>query len=206
MQRMWFVRGTMRVVWNTSRDVNKTAVARQHKMPPHVRASIQHARGLHEVTLVKCSYKWWLLPKTIFFEKGDVVVNLTKQTGLHSCVMQEILRLSNIVFLSVQATFFLKWWAVCLASVYSFLNAFVSMLYSLPELNSFPRNRLVCVASQGSIDEGCSYVKVTEFVTRIKNLCTPDHVYLCNGSKEEYDHLMDLLVKQGSRYKFFWLT
>lgn len=40
--------------------------------------------------------------------------------------------------------------------------------------------------------------KVSAFVETITHLCVPDHVYLCDGSQEEFNKLMDLLVKAGT--------
>ena len=35
---------------------------------------------------------------------------------------------------------------------------------------------------------------LSQWVREIETLCTPDSVYWCNGSKEEYDRLMKLMV------------
>lgn len=38
--------------------------------------------------------------------------------------------------------------------------------------------------------------KLISWIKDRANLCQPDSLYLCDGSKEEYDRLMDILVKQ----------
>jgi phosphoenolpyruvate carboxykinase (GTP) len=38
---------------------------------------------------------------------------------------------------------------------------------------------------------------VREYVLKNINLCKPDNVYLCNGSEEENQHLVDQMVNNG---------
>ncbi|HPD56737.1 MAG TPA: phosphoenolpyruvate carboxykinase (GTP) [Smithellaceae bacterium] len=40
--------------------------------------------------------------------------------------------------------------------------------------------------------------KLKEWVKEIEEMCQPDGVYWCDGSKDEYDRLMALMVKSGS--------
>ncbi len=39
--------------------------------------------------------------------------------------------------------------------------------------------------------------KLNSWVQEVAELCKPDHIVWCNGSKEEYDRMMSLLQKQG---------
>ena len=43
--------------------------------------------------------------------------------------------------------------------------------------------------------------KLVEWVEKMAQLCQPDAVYWCDGSKEEYDRLCDLLVQKGTFIK-----
>lgn len=43
--------------------------------------------------------------------------------------------------------------------------------------------------------------KLLAWVEEIKTLCTPDNVEWCDGSKEEYDRLMNLMVEEGLAIK-----
>ena len=38
--------------------------------------------------------------------------------------------------------------------------------------------------------------QLNAWVSEVEALCTPDNVYLCDGSKEEYDRLADKLVSK----------
>ena len=40
--------------------------------------------------------------------------------------------------------------------------------------------------------------KLKNWIKEVSELCQPDEIYICNGSKEEYDRLMDMMVKAGS--------
>jgi len=40
--------------------------------------------------------------------------------------------------------------------------------------------------------------KLKNWIQEVSDLCQPDEIYICNGSKEEYDRLMDKMVKAGS--------
>ncbi len=39
--------------------------------------------------------------------------------------------------------------------------------------------------------------KVNSWVREVASLCQPDEIYWCNGSQEEYDHLMGKMVASG---------
>ena len=39
---------------------------------------------------------------------------------------------------------------------------------------------------------------LSDWVKQIKNLCKPDQVYWCDGSKDEYSRICDLLVQKGT--------
>jgi len=45
--------------------------------------------------------------------------------------------------------------------------------------------------------ENIKHAKVKAWVEEIEKLCTPDAVYVCDGSKEEYDTLMQKMVDSG---------
>ncbi len=49
----------------------------------------------------------------------------------------------------------------------------------------------------GNIENRELKALVSAFVETITHLCVPDHVYLCDGSQEEFNKLMELLVKAG---------
>ncbi len=40
--------------------------------------------------------------------------------------------------------------------------------------------------------------KLTRWIKEVAEMCQPDGIYWCNGSKEEYDHMMEKLFKSGS--------
>src|SRR4030042_373264 len=40
--------------------------------------------------------------------------------------------------------------------------------------------------------------KLNNWVREVANLCQPDEIYWCDGSQEEYDHLMGKMVASGS--------
>jgi phosphoenolpyruvate carboxykinase (GTP) len=40
--------------------------------------------------------------------------------------------------------------------------------------------------------------KLNRWIKEVAELCQPDALYWCNGSKEEYDHMMEKLLKSGS--------
>ena len=39
--------------------------------------------------------------------------------------------------------------------------------------------------------------KLITWVEEMKDLCMPDSVHICDGSQEENDYLVDLLIKQN---------
>ncbi|MCL4492344.1 MAG: phosphoenolpyruvate carboxykinase, partial [Nitrospirae bacterium] len=39
--------------------------------------------------------------------------------------------------------------------------------------------------------------KLNRWIKEVAELCQPDSIYLCNGSKEEYDQMIDKLLKSG---------
>ena len=43
--------------------------------------------------------------------------------------------------------------------------------------------------------------KLNDWIEEVKNMCQPDNVVLCDGSKEEYDRLMALMVESGMAIK-----
>lgn len=40
--------------------------------------------------------------------------------------------------------------------------------------------------------------KISRWVKEVAELCRPNNVYICNGSKEEYNQIMEMLIKNGS--------
>ena len=40
--------------------------------------------------------------------------------------------------------------------------------------------------------------KLNQFIETVKELCTPDDVYLCDGSPEEYQKMLDIMVEGGT--------
>jgi phosphoenolpyruvate carboxykinase (GTP) len=40
--------------------------------------------------------------------------------------------------------------------------------------------------------------KLNQWIKEVSDLCQPDDIYICNGSKEEYDSMMELMIKSGS--------
>jgi phosphoenolpyruvate carboxykinase (GTP) len=44
-------------------------------------------------------------------------------------------------------------------------------------------------------------MKLANWVAEVETMCTPDHVVWCDGSKEEYDRLMDEMVASGMAIK-----
>jgi phosphoenolpyruvate carboxykinase (GTP) len=40
--------------------------------------------------------------------------------------------------------------------------------------------------------------KLNQWIKEVSDLCQPDDIYICNGSKEEYDSMMELMVRSGS--------
>lgn len=44
----------------------------------------------------------------------------------------------------------------------------------------------------------CQHQTVLDWVTRVKELCQPEHVYWCDGSQEEYDRLCNQMVEAGT--------
>ncbi len=40
--------------------------------------------------------------------------------------------------------------------------------------------------------------KLNQFIETVKELCTPDDVYLCDGSTEEYQKMLDIMVEGGT--------
>jgi len=40
--------------------------------------------------------------------------------------------------------------------------------------------------------------KLNQWIREVSDLCQPDDIYICNGSKEEYDSMMEVMVKSGS--------
>ena len=43
--------------------------------------------------------------------------------------------------------------------------------------------------------------KLLDWVAEVEAMCKPDQVYWCDGSKEEYDRLMDQMVATGMAIK-----
>ena len=39
--------------------------------------------------------------------------------------------------------------------------------------------------------------KLSKWIREVAELCTPDDIYVCNGSREEYDHMIEKLIKAG---------
>ena len=39
--------------------------------------------------------------------------------------------------------------------------------------------------------------RLNEWIEDLKTLCEPDHVVICDGSKDEYDRMMQSLVEAG---------
>ncbi len=46
-----------------------------------------------------------------------------------------------------------------------------------------------------------THKKLLDWVAEVEAMCQPDSVYWCDGSKEEYDRLMDEMVKKGTATK-----
>ena len=44
----------------------------------------------------------------------------------------------------------------------------------------------------------CTHEGLKSWVAEMAAMCTPDQIYWCDGSKKEYDHMMDLMVQSGS--------
>ncbi|MBL7031760.1 MAG: phosphoenolpyruvate carboxykinase (GTP) [Nitrospira sp.] len=40
--------------------------------------------------------------------------------------------------------------------------------------------------------------KLNQWIREVSDLCQPDDIYICNGSKEEYDSMMEKMIKSGS--------
>ena len=40
--------------------------------------------------------------------------------------------------------------------------------------------------------------KLNQWIREVADLCQPDDIYICNGSKEEYDSMMGKMIKSGS--------
>ncbi|HDZ88435.1 MAG TPA: phosphoenolpyruvate carboxykinase (GTP) [Nitrospirae bacterium] len=40
--------------------------------------------------------------------------------------------------------------------------------------------------------------KLNQWIREVADLCQPDDIYICNGSKEEYDFMMEKMIKSGS--------
>jgi phosphoenolpyruvate carboxykinase (GTP) len=40
--------------------------------------------------------------------------------------------------------------------------------------------------------------KLNKWIREVADLCQPDDIYICNGSKEEYDSMMEKMIKSGS--------
>ncbi len=52
-----------------------------------------------------------------------------------------------------------------------------------------------------SIDEWTNYLPLKEWIQEQINLCTPDTLHLCDGSKEEFDAIARLMTKEGKWQK-----
>ena len=55
---------------------------------------------------------------------------------------------------------------------------------------------LTMVEERSMINE-CKHPKLTDWVKEVADLCTPDKIVWCDGSKEEYDRMMTLLKERG---------
>ena len=40
--------------------------------------------------------------------------------------------------------------------------------------------------------------KLNQWIREVSDLCQPDDIYICNGSKDEYDSIMEKMIKSGS--------
>ena len=40
--------------------------------------------------------------------------------------------------------------------------------------------------------------KLNQWIREVADLCQPDDIYICNGSKDEYDSMMEKMIKSGS--------
>ncbi len=40
--------------------------------------------------------------------------------------------------------------------------------------------------------------KLNTWIKEVADMCQPDNIYVCNGTKEEYDQMMSLMIKSGS--------
>ncbi len=40
--------------------------------------------------------------------------------------------------------------------------------------------------------------KLNTWIREVADMCRPDNIYMCNGTKEEYDQMMALMIKSGS--------
>lgn len=56
------------------------------------------------------------------------------------------------------------------------------------------------------VPEGCTVIKgnidtlpkaVKDFVLEKANLCTPTHIFICDGSKDEFEALIEQVKKDG---------
>ena len=36
--------------------------------------------------------------------------------------------------------------------------------------------------------------KLNQWIKEVSDLCQPDDIYICNGSKKQYDSLMEIMV------------
>jgi phosphoenolpyruvate carboxykinase (GTP) len=41
--------------------------------------------------------------------------------------------------------------------------------------------------------------KLSNWIKEVADLCQPDDIYVCNGSKEEYDSMLGNLIKSGMK-------
>ena len=39
--------------------------------------------------------------------------------------------------------------------------------------------------------------KLSNWIKEVADLCQPDNIYICNGSREEYDQMIEKLLKSG---------
>lgn len=47
------------------------------------------------------------------------------------------------------------------------------------------------------MDISITNIKLKNWIREVAELCTPDHIYVCNGSREEYEGLMEKMVNSG---------
>jgi phosphoenolpyruvate carboxykinase (GTP) len=53
-------------------------------------------------------------------------------------------------------------------------------------------------SEEKTMDANVKNEKLTRWIKEVAELCQPDALYWCNGSKQEYDYMMEQLLKSGS--------